>query len=191
MDSVNIYEVTADFYYTDIEKMNAYFYSKIFKGDTSGYNFLLFNQDIKNPDNLASLTQDQTLIRLFESVEEKEMRDFLYAPIAWKDYSSQTFRFTPAKGIWTLSIKNLDEYHSYRITEATVNFAVAKNYTCHEGCEFCYDSNGCAGDCLYGYGLFSTDYCHKKIEYCVEQEGDVCLECNSGYKHGWNWEYCT
>jgi len=37
VDSINIYEATADFYYTDIEKVNAYISSRIFYGDTNIY----------------------------------------------------------------------------------------------------------------------------------------------------------
>jgi len=89
-------------------------------------------------------------------------------PFAWKDYSSQTFRYKAAKGNWTLLVTNKDPDLGARITLAKVIFSVAQNYTCHEGCQWCYDYNGCAGDCDYGYDFFDSPHCQKEIEHCVE-----------------------
>ena len=111
MDSVNIYEATADFYYTDIEKVIAYVSSWIFYGDTniytnssgiffgtkdtyvSGsnqYDNILFNDLImENPYNFSGdFTPSDSLIQLFTNVENAEMWDFWANPFAWKDYSS-------------------------------------------------------------------------------------------------------
>ena len=87
---------------------------------------------------------------------------------------------------------NKDPDLGTRLTLAKVIFSVAQNYTCHEGCQWCYDYNGCAGDCDYGYDFFKSSHCHKEIEHCVEQEADICLECDEpNYWEGWNWKFCT
>lgn len=147
-DSINIYEATADFYYTDIEKVNAYISSRIFYGDTniytnssgiffgskdsyvsgsSQYDNILFNDIIiENPYNFsADFTPDDSIIDVFKSVENSEMWDFWMNPFAWKDYSSQTFRYTAAKGNWTLLVTNKDPDLGTRLTLAKVIFNVA------------------------------------------------------------------
>lgn len=125
-------------------------------------------------------------------MEESEILDFLSNPIAWKDYSSQTFRYTPAAGNWTLLITNTNQNLGTRIKSAKMIFNVAWNYSCHEGCQWCYDYNGCAGECDHGYDFYDSDKCVKSIEHCVEQEGDICLECEEPtYWEGWNWKFCT
>lgn len=194
VDSIDITEPTADFYYTDIEKVEAFTMSKLLYGSNYGFDVQLFDDlTIYNPLNLTyEYTQDDSLISLFSSVEESEMRDFLDNPLAWKNYSSQTFRYKAAKGNWTLLITNNNENIGARLTYAKVIMNVAKPYTCHEGCELCLDVNGCAGDCIDGYDFYNSDFCHKKIDHCEEQEADECILCEQpDYWQGWNWKFCT
>ena len=51
-DSIDIYETTAEFYYTDLEKVQAYLTSRVYMGDSSVFDQILFNDEsIFNPNN--------------------------------------------------------------------------------------------------------------------------------------------
>lgn len=92
------------------------------------YDQVLFDDgSIYNPNNATRDNPDpsESLIQLFASMEESEILDFLSNPIAWKDYSSQTFRYTPAAGNWTLLISNTNQNLGTRIKSAKMIFNVA------------------------------------------------------------------
>ncbi len=92
IDSFNIYELTADFYYTDVEKLNAFLWSQIAYGDNDAYMTVLWDDEFWENLDLEELTpSDETLISVFTDAKNDETLKLLKQPIAWKDYSSQKF----------------------------------------------------------------------------------------------------
>lgn len=60
-DSIDIYETTAEFYYTDLEKIQAYLTSRVYMGDSSIYDQILFDDEIiKNPHNATRDNPDSS-----------------------------------------------------------------------------------------------------------------------------------
>jgi hypothetical protein len=163
------------------------------QGGFSWYDLILYNDDVTLDDYLLSeYSPVDSPIEWFNATYQDENDEFWNSPLAWKDFSSQTFWYKPAKGNWTLLVTNTDKNLANRVTYLKLSLFVAQEYTCHEGCEYCYDFGGCAGDCDYGYDYFSSINCDKEIEHCIEQIGDLCVECQEpDYWGSWDNTFCT